>query len=127
MEMQETMRQQVDVWVRLTYDADATLTAQQLEAQASDDIGRLLDADSAAKIELCQFHIERIAEEADIRDGLSDAQPDLLAKLSALLDCCDDFLEHGKERHHVALRNAMTDAYAAIAKATGAATVEGNP
>lgn len=51
---------------------------------------------------------------------LLTASPDLLAKLSALVDCCDDFLEHGKERHHVALRNAMADAYAVIDQATSA-------
>lgn len=121
MDNQETMRQQVDIWVRLTYDADATLTAQQLEAQASDDIGRLLDADSGAKIELCQFHIERIAEEAEIRDGLNDAAPDLLAACEAAAQL---LLNDPNRVRDGWMTDIIRQLRKAIAKANGAAAVE---
>ena len=50
---------------------------------------------------------------------LANAAPDPLAALKALRVAADDFLEHGKERHYVALHNAMIDAESVIAKAEG--------
>jgi hypothetical protein len=60
------MRQQVNVTVHLIYDADATLSAAKLAEAIAADVGRLTDADSESPVELCQFTLGDLKEEAAI-------------------------------------------------------------
>ena len=60
------MRQQVNATVHLVYDADATLSAEQLRAAIREDVNRLLDADSESPVELCCATLWPIQEEAAI-------------------------------------------------------------
>lgn len=64
------MRQQVEVIVSLTYDADATLSREDLGQEIHDDVVRLLDADSASRVELVSFEIMTLREEAEIYGNL---------------------------------------------------------
>lgn len=77
-----TDRQQVDVWVHLTYDADATLPPDALRVEIQDDIERLLDADSESAVELQMAKVATIREEAVIY-GNAEGLPDLLLALKA--------------------------------------------
>lgn len=62
------MRQAIEVIVRLTYDADATLDRAALIAAIADDINRLADADESAHVALIadKANIESLKEEAEI-------------------------------------------------------------
>lgn len=60
------MRQQVTVNVLLTYDADARLSAAQLWQAITDDINRLLDADSESHVGMIDGDIIALTEEAEL-------------------------------------------------------------
>ncbi len=62
------MRQEIEVIVRLTYDADASLSRAALIAAIADDINRLADADESFPVALIadKANIESLKEEAEI-------------------------------------------------------------
>ena len=61
------MRQAIEVIVRLTYDADATLNRAALMSAITSDINRLADADSGSGyVEMNGGRIESLREEAEI-------------------------------------------------------------
>lgn len=60
------MRQEIEVIVRLTYDADATLDRAALMAAIMADINRLADADSGSPVEMNGGRIESLKEEAEL-------------------------------------------------------------
>lgn len=73
------MRQEVEATVVLTYDADAELDKGKLMEQIGTDVNRLLDADSASKVELQRFTVVRVKEEAELygNETLSNEQQKL--------------------------------------------------
>lgn len=60
------MQQQIDVIVKMTYQADSTLSRAEIVEQITDDLWRLADADSSAKVEMCTFILLGVKEEAEI-------------------------------------------------------------
>jgi hypothetical protein len=61
-----SLRQEVQVTLTVTYDADARLSKRALREEIANDIGRLTDADSESKIEATGFVILGVREEAEI-------------------------------------------------------------
>lgn len=60
------MRQEVQVIVRLTFDADASLSRDELMAAIKADIYRLADAPTNAPLILTHRRVESLREEAEI-------------------------------------------------------------
>lgn len=60
------MQQQIDVIVKMTYQADSTLSRDELIQEIYADLARLLDPDSGSQVELCESIIEELKEEAEI-------------------------------------------------------------
>ena len=60
------MQQEIQTTVKLTYSADAALSRSGLRDEIRDDLARIMDPDSGAKISCTGFNIHDIREEAAI-------------------------------------------------------------
>jgi len=60
------MQQEIEVIVRMTYQADAKLSREKIVEQITDDLWRLADADSSSKAEMVTFILLGVKEEAEI-------------------------------------------------------------
>lgn len=109
------MRQQVDVWVHLTYDADATLSAEKLKTEISEDLAMLTRAgeDEGAAVSCQDYGIATIREEATIySDG--DGPADMLITLKRLVEAFPPTLHRNE-----AQRRALADARSIVAMQSG--------